>query len=290
MSSLDFSSVHGAGAAGRQLALAFEEGRLPHAVILEGPPARNELARVLALAAVCQSTGEKPCGHCPACVKAEAGSHPDITVLDGDADPRAFPIDAIRQIRSDAYIKPNEAPVRLFLLLGVHNMAEPSQNALLKVFEEPPENVLFILTTVSSSSLLPTVRSRAQIFSLEGEFAPEEQDLQKASQLAGAVISKNESDLLFGAAELIRDKTRFRGVLTQLFLIFRDAAVLRAGGTACLSGSEQAARQLADTLTRSGLLALLDEVQKTLQALDRNANAALLATAFCAGLREAAGR
>jgi DNA polymerase III, gamma/tau subunits len=290
MNSLNLSSIPGAGETGKQLSLAFEEGRLPHAVILEGPPARNELAGILAEALVCEDSGERPCGHCPGCLKALAGSHPDIQLLNGDADPRAFPIDAIRQLRSDAYVKPNEAPVKVFLLLGVQNMTEISQNALLKVFEEPPENVFFILTVVSSTALLPTVRSRAQIFSLEGGSAPAEEDRRTAAELAAALLAKNESELLFGSAALIQDKARLRGALEQLLLIFRDAAVLRAGGRVCLSGSEEAARALADGLTRDRLLALFEEVKKARRALDHNANAALLVTALCAGLREAAGR
>lgn len=291
MSSLNFDTIQGAQAVKEQLSLAFEEGRLPHAVILEGPAeARNGMAKVLAQAVVCQASEEKPCGHCPGCLKALAGSHPDILLLDGDADPRAFPIDAIRSIRSDAYVKPNEAAAKVFLLLGVQNMSEVSQNALLKVFEEPPENVIFILTTVSGTALLSTVRSRAQTFSLEGGPAPAEEDLKYAAELAAAIIAKNESELLFRSAGLIKDKTRFRPVLAQLLLVFRDAAVLRAGGNTCLSGSEDTARSLASAMTRDRLLALLEVVKMTGQALDRNANAALLVTAFCANLREAAGR
>lgn len=290
MNSLNLDAVPGAGAAGEQLSLAFEEGRLPHAVILEGSPARNDTAKLLARAVVCRSEGKRPCGQCPACLKAQAGSHPDLVLLDGDADPRAFPIDTIRTIRSDAYVKPNEAPAKVFVLLGVQNMTEVSQNALLKVFEEPPENVFFILTVVSASSLLPTIRSRAQVFSLEGGTAPAEEDRQAAAGLAAAVLAKNESELLFLSAGLIRDKTRFRAVLAQLLLIFRDAAVLRAGGKACLSGSEETARSLASALTRDRLLLLYGEIKKADQALEHNANAALLVTALCAGLREAAGR
>lgn len=290
MSSLSLREVPDAGAAGKQLSLLFGEGRLPHAVILEGAPVRNDMARLLARALVCESDEERPCGRCPACIKALAGSHPDLTVLDGDDDPRVFPIDTIRSIRSDAYVRPNEAPGKVFLLLGVQSMTEVSQNALLKVFEEPPENVTFLLTVTSVTSLLATIRSRAQVFSLEGEAAPEEEVRETAARLAEAVLAKNESDLLFQLGGLIRDKTRLASVLEQLELVFRDAAVLRAGGTACLSGSEGPARALASALTRDRLLLLYEEIKKAGRATERNANAALLATALCSGLREAAGR
>ena len=292
MSTLNFSGFAGNEKVKTALSLAFDEGRFPHAVVLEGSAesGRNKLAGILAKAAVCQSGQEKPCGHCSGCIKAQAGSHPDIFFLDGDGDPRAFPIDAIRKIRSDAYVKPNEAPNKVYVLLGVQNMAEVSQNALLKVFEEPPENVLFLLTTVSAAALLPTVRSRAQIFSLEGAHALGEVDFDYTAKLTAAITAKNEAELLFLTSDLIKDKIRLRTVLAQLLLIFRDAAVFRAGGTACLSGQEETARALGNALTRDKLLLLLERAEETLRALDRNANMVLLVTALCANLRAAAGR
>ena len=292
MSALTFSGFSGNEDVKSRLSLAFDEERFPHAVILEGSAdsGKSVLAEILAKAAVCLSTGEKPCGHCSGCIKAQAGSHPDIFMLDGDADPRIFPIDTIRKIRSDAYIQPNEAPNKVYVLSGVQTMTEVSQNALLKVFEEPPDHVLFILTVTSASVLLPTVRSRAQTFSLDGALAAGDVDLEYTAKLTAAIYALKEADLLFLTSGLIKDKVKLRAVLAQLVLIFRDAAVFRAGGTACLSGQREAAQALGAGLTRSNLLRLLDEVKKAQRALDQNANSALLVTAMCANFRTAAGR
>lgn len=80
MSTLNFSGFAGNEKVKTALSLAFDEGRFPHAVVLEGSAesGRNKLAGILAKAAVCQSGQEKPCGHCSGCIKAQAGSHPDI--------------------------------------------------------------------------------------------------------------------------------------------------------------------------------------------------------------------
>lgn len=69
----------------QSLSLAFQEARLPHAILLEGPAGsgKSELARWIAKAAVCTGEGERPCGHCPGCIKAAAGAHPDITIVGG---------------------------------------------------------------------------------------------------------------------------------------------------------------------------------------------------------------
>lgn len=288
--SLRFGGFHGGEDVRERLSRLFDEGRVPHAVLLEGPPGSgtDALGDVLAKAAVCSGAGERPCGSCPECVRAAAGSHPDILTLDGDADPRAFPVDAVRKIRSDAYVVPCEAARKVYVLRGVHNMSEVSQNALLKVLEEPPENVLFILTAVSAAALLPTIRSRVQVFSLSG--GPGEGGWEEACGIAAAVTAPGEAELLFLTADLVRDREKLRGVLKRLAVLFRDAAVLRAGGKACLSGRMETVRSLADRLTRKSLLALLEETERAFRASDANANAALLTTALCAGFRTAAGR
>ncbi|WBY63605.1 ATP-binding protein [Thermocaproicibacter melissae] len=288
--SIQFSGPEGGAQIQKDLSFAFSEERFPHAVLLEGEPGSgtDRLAATLAQAAVCLSHGKKPCGVCTGCEKAAAGSHPDIFTVDGDANPRAFPVDTIRQIRSDAYVRPNEAPRRVFVLLGAQNMSEISQNALLKILEEPPQNVLFILTAVSAAALLPTIRSRVQIFSAAGSSMPDDWEL--AEKIARAVLAPTEAELVFGASGLVGDRETFRGVLRQLSMLFRDALAARSGGTVLLSGREQTVSFLSSGLTRLSLMRMLEETEKAQAALEQNANTALLAADYCARLSTAAGR
>ena len=275
-----------------RLSRAFAQGRIPHAIILEGPPGsgKRTLAGILAKAAVCAAAGERPCGVCAGCIKAKAGSHPDIAAVGGGAAARSIHVEAIRRIRSDAYIRPNEAEHKVYCLFSAETMSEQAQNALLKVLEEPPAGVLFILTCVSASALLATIRSRASIFTLEpprGEAAD-----QKAAALAAEIVrnitAPGEMELLISTAPLVRDKDLFRSVLDCLSLLMRDACVLRAGGTA--AAGEPAVEGLAAALTRDRLLSLNGLCAETRRRLEQNANSALLVTAFCADLRAAAGR
>lgn len=287
---MNFEGISCSEGVKQSLSRAFAESRLPHAMILEGPAGSGKagLARWIAKAAVCTGEGERPCGRCSGCMKAAAGAHPDITIAGGGTAARSFHVDTVRQIRSDAYIKPNEAPLRVFLLEGAEAMSEQAQNALLKVFEEPPERVMFILTVTSAVKLLPTVRSRAQIFTLEGEEQPSDTDLALTAAISQAIPASGEVMLLELTAPLIKDKERFRRVLQQLALLFRDACVLRAGGTSCLSHQPEDAEALARALTRGQLMRLLEYVQGAQKAQDQNANAALLVTTFCARIRTAA--
>ena len=287
---MNFEGISCSEGVKQSLSRAFAESRLPHAMILEGPAGsgKAELARWIAKAAVCTGEGERPCGRCSGCMKAAAGAHPDITIAGGGTAARSFHVDTVRQIRSDAYIKPNEAPLRVFLLEGAEAMSEQAQNALLKVFEEPPERVMFILTVTSAVKLLPTVRSRAQIFTLEGEEQPSDTDLALTAAISQAIPASGEVMLLELTAPLIKDKERFRRVVQQLALLFRDACVLRAGGTSCLSHQPEDAEALAHALTRGQLMRLLEYVQGAQKAQNQNANAALLVTTFCARIRTAA--
>ncbi len=262
-------------------------GGLPHAILLEGEPGSGTdwLAAFLAQAAVCVAEGDKPCGQCPGCRKARAGSHPDIFTLNGDENSRAFPVDAIRQIRADAYIRPNEAPSRVFVLLGVQNMSEISQNALLKILEEPPKNVLFLLTSVSAAALLPTVRSRLQVFSVPGGSLPQNWGI--AEKMAHAVTDPGGAELLFTLAEPSKSRDSFRELLKQLSLLFRDALVRRSGGKAMITGLEETAALLSSRLTRRSLMRMEEATEMARRALVQNVNTALLAAAYCAEIRSA---
>ena len=275
----------------RRLSLAFGGERFPNAALLEGgsPELRRQLGLLLARAAVCSGQGERPCGQCPHCVKALAGSHPDVRVEGGSGAVRSFHVETVRSIREDAYVKPNEAARRVFLLLEAQAMSEQAQNALLKVLEEPPPNVVFLLTAPSASALLPTVRSRAQLFRLPEEEQPP-QEPQLLEQLAEALCAPGEAELLFLTAPLVKDRDRLRAVLEGLALLFRDACVLRAGASGCVSGLPGAAGRLSRALTRESLLRLLEFTLQARRSLQQNANGALLVTTLCAQVRAAAGR
>ena len=275
-----------------RLSIAFGGDRFPNAAVLEGGTAdgRRELALFLARAALCSGEGERPCGQCPNCIKALAGSHPDLRVEGGSGAARSFHVDVVRSVRDDAFIRPNEAARKVFVLLEAQAMSEQAQNTLLKVLEEPPPAVLFLLTVPSASMLLPTVRSRSQLFRLDGA-EPCAADPELLSRIAAALCAPGEAELLFLTAPLIRDKESLAATLEGLTLLFRDACALRAGASAgCLSGLPDDAAALSRALTRDSLFRLLTLTREAAAAQKRNANAALLVTSLCARLRAAAGR
>lgn len=144
-----------------RLSAAMNKGGLSHCYILEGPKGsgKKTLARLLAAAMECEHTGDRPCGVCPACHKIFGGGHPDVITVDSDT--ATVPIRIIREMQTDAYIRPNEGRRKVYLIPRAQDMQLPAQNALLKLLEEPPAYCAFLLMTDHIEKLLPTVRSRA---------------------------------------------------------------------------------------------------------------------------------
>ncbi len=146
---------------------ALKEHRLPHAVLIDGDigTGRHTLAAYLSRAAVC-SSDNTPCDDCHQCRLALEHNHPDITTVSLEDGKKNISVAQIRQLRNDAYIKPHQAASRVFIIESADTMNEQSQNALLKVLEEPPGNVVFILIAQNKSSLLDTVLSRCVVLTL----------------------------------------------------------------------------------------------------------------------------
>ena len=147
----------------RQLELETARRGLSHAYILSGPPGsgKRTLAGLLAAALVCsEQGGGLPCLACPNCRKAMAGIHPDI-VRTGD-DGKDITVAQIRALRADAYIRPNEAACKVYILENAQTMNDSAQNAMLKLLEEGPPYAAFLLLTDNAAALLPTVRSRCE--------------------------------------------------------------------------------------------------------------------------------
>ena len=202
---------------------SIDRGRISHFYLISGPAGsgKRTLARLLAAAILCHSH-QRPCGTCPACRKVLGAGHPDFITID-DPEKKTVPVDLVRQARSDMYIRPNESDHKIYLFPRGQDMAEPSQNALLKILEEPPAYGVFILLTENPEKLLPTVRSRCTELSLT---ALPEQLLRQTLQQR---FPQADSETLQAAI------SRSGGFLGQASQLMEEGSQLPAQTTAFLS-------------------------------------------------------
>ena len=165
---------------------------LAHAYILLSPSAeeREQAAQSLAAAALCGAKDGVPCGRCRDCRKVREGIHPDLIRVARLADDkgkkkREITIDQIRAVVADSVVLPNEAARKVYLIEDADTMNVPAQNAALKLLEEPPRGVIFLLCAANAETLLETVRSRcAEIVC----GAREEESDKESEKLAAAFI------------------------------------------------------------------------------------------------------
>lgn len=274
----------------RFLEARIESRTLPQTLLLEGgaEEQRHALALYLAAAIVCTGDGARPCGICRACVKCKAHSHPDIQLYAPEKKGSTFKVEVCRAIRQDAFLQPNDGTCKVYILEDSQAMNDSSENALLKILEEPPVGVYFILTCDSRSAMLPTVLSRATVVPLLGAVSAfSEQTLETACALAVAAAGGNELAILRESASLEKAREEIRQVLLCLSEIFAAALKQKSGGTAEEAEYAEAVGQLVRTLTKPKIYALWKNVQALTASAEHNANANLLLTGLCYRLRQA---
>lgn len=181
------------GLIGQEAAVGVLEGSLqrnqiPHALLLTGPEGTGKQTAALQMAArlLCAAgPGGPPCGQCAPCRHREAGTAPDyIEVTAGEGED--IRIDRVRELTRQAQLTPQESGRRVILLDPAEALNTYAANALLKLLEEPPGEVVFLLVSHRPEALLPTIRSRCQLVPFRPVAVSEvEAWLERAHGLAG---------------------------------------------------------------------------------------------------------
>jgi DNA polymerase-3 subunit delta' len=275
-----------------QAVSSIKQGNFPHGVLVECQNSNvgEEFARFIANALVC--TGDnKPCSVCPDCVKAQGKGHPDIYETDGiKGKSKNFTVDAIRLIRDDAFVVPNESDKKIYILKNGHNMNEQAQNAILKILEEPPSYVYFIIVTESKSTMLETVLSRVQVYSLlSNENAVTDKELNAVKNIVEALLNVNELALMEQTAVFQKNNQFAKSVLVLLTEVFRDALVKKNGFIREFRFSNET-NILCKSLTAKSLLNLISACDELIASIDRNCNNNLLLVRMCYEFKRAIGR
>lgn len=162
-----FGDVSGQKPVVALLYLMCKRGTVPGGMLFYGERGcgKTTMARLVARALNCEAEAGKanewPCGQCPACTAVGNDTHPDVKELDAASNGS---VEEIRAIRSSASYGPVVGRYKIYIIDEAHGLSGPAFEALLKILEEPPPGVLFILCTTQPGSVPETVRSRCSPF------------------------------------------------------------------------------------------------------------------------------
>ncbi len=306
---MNFDNFYGNEETKEYLSSAFSRKAFPHALLLSGERGigKRTLADIIARALVCESDNDVPCGNCPSCKKAKNGFHPDIIKL--DVDPSSHGVNYFRKLKLDALILPNDADRKVYIFNNAEAMTPESQDAFLKILEEPPSFTFFILLCQSQSDLLPTIVSRTAHIALSRlsdsdieriirEKLPEstpaevkeivrtadgvcsfltndtnDEYLSSAAPIAKALFTQDELEIFSAINSIDRnDRTTLSKILDELTVILRDALILASGAKSRLlsSANPELSANLAKIFDASDFISLTSEIANAKNACTRN--------------------
>ena len=160
-----FDDVLGQMAVTQTMKTQISSGKMGHAYLFTGSrgTGKTTCARILAKAVNClHPDNGNPCNVCEACRSIDSGSCMDVLEIDAASNNG---VDNVRDLRDDAVYTPSQVKMRVYIIDEVHMLSISAFNALLKIIEEPPEHLLFILATTELHKVPATILSRCQRFS-----------------------------------------------------------------------------------------------------------------------------
>ena len=251
-----FSGVIGQSHITETLQKQVAEGKTSHAYLFTGTrgTGKTTCAKILAKAVNCeQPINGDPCCRCPSCLGIESGSFLDVLELDAASNNG---VDQVRALRDEAIYSPANVKKRVYIVDEVHMLSTAAFNALLKILEEPPEHLMFILATTELHKVPATILSRCQRFSFK-RILP--RDIANRLQY---VAAQEQIDLTPDGAEILarladgalRDGLSLLDQCAAAGSLINSAAVLDTLGRA---GNLQTAQLLEFILQRDTKNALL---------------------------------
>ena len=160
-----FDDVVGQGSVTQILRTQVLTGKLSHAYLFTGSrgTGTTSCSKILAKAVNClHPVDGNPCNCCSSCRSIDSGACMDVLEIDAASNNG---VDNVRSLREDAVYAPAELKKRVYIIDEVHMLSMSAFNALLKIIEEPPEHLMFILATTELHKVPATILSRCQRFS-----------------------------------------------------------------------------------------------------------------------------
>ncbi|MGN0961691.1 MAG: ATP-binding protein [Christensenellales bacterium] len=245
-----------------------------------------------------------PCDKCNNCIKVEHNNMVDLKIYPRES--KGIVVDDINEIVTDAYIRPIDSQYKVYILKNFDTATIQAQNKLLKTLEEPPTNVIFVITCANSSSVLPTICSRVKIISegllnveivanyLEGIGVKDFNDVARVSggniSTAMNIASKGEtnkiinlaidtliglkssSDILKFSSQILALKKDFHFFLDTLISILRDISVSGNSELIIFKSKQNEIISLSKIYNKKALDEISEKLTEIYNKLDFNCN------------------
>ncbi len=256
-----------------------KSGKIPAAVTVESPNIQRAREYALSVAAAIMCEGEeKPCEECKNCRKIKSG-HPDVIIVNPVKNLKTgtIAVEEIRKVITDAYVKPNEGDRKVYIFHG--ELHEISQNAMLKVFEEPPQGVTFIIPCVSESSLLTTILSRATRLVFKGESGGgiSESALEISRDMFLKLSMDDVAGFAVAASKLKGNRIIWKECLINLKYLIQQTAVAKI----TRKTDDELVLNAAKRMSNKSLFSAENVLEELIRRTETNPNEGLFITALC---------
>lgn len=258
-----FGSIQHDPAAGR-IRQAATRGALTHALLFTGAGQRETLARYAAAAMECECGGKRPCLRCESCRRVMEGIHPDVITVRDDQH-KSIAVDVVRQIRQDAYIRPNQGRRKVYLFPDCALLTPQDQNVLLKIVEEGPPYAAFLFCAENAAVVLQTLRSRCVELKLHPDGAPEAQEPSDAGDELIRLLASFRRGAAAEWAARMEKRRMTREELSAMLERGRAVcaeALLRAYGCQGDGSGGQLASAVAKNLTKRQIMGTIELLEK----------------------------
>lgn len=262
-------------------------GTLSHALLFSGSGDRIAAAQYAAAAMECQGGGQKPCGTCPACRKVFSGIHPDVITVRDEAH-KNLSVDTVRQIRADAYIRPNEGARKVYIFPDCTVLTEQDQNVLLKIVEEGPPYAAFLFCAENSSVVLQTLRSRCVELKLHPAVTVEKESSEAGVELCRLLAAGKRgtvTELMVRLEKKRLDRDGLAAMLDQARTLLA-AALLAQYGQSPEGPDAALIVQLGKRLTKQRIMGTIELLQTYRGACSYNVGASHVLGALAVELEE----